>query len=278
MSPRPTCSAGPGTSSRREIAGDRLADVDVCDVIVDEEIEALVLDGDQLKAALQDLIDTYGKTGAAIAYDMKDNISTMSKLLREFGWKGKFYEKTVNGTRYVIFKGDQTLRQIFRGTRYLGTNAQVMSYGIGRQALRHTVKVNAIVTFVFITGYNVIETIIRDDKDFIDAAAEIPVDLAKTIVAGAATVAAGAIATAAGAPVVVVVGAGIAVGIVVSIGLDYIDDKLQISASLKAWLRGVLEEAAKELERSTYEFRVQWNWCNSREGALPCMERLFGGY
>lgn len=278
MSPRPTCSAGPQNASRREIAGARGHESENCTVTVDDQMEALVLEEGELAVVLQDLLDTYGKTSASVANDLPGQIKQLRTLLDEFGWKGAYYEKVVNGKRYVILKGPAGLRSIFRGTRYLANHSQVMSYGIGRKAMRNAVKVNAVVSFIFVTGYNVIETVIRDDKDFIDAAAEVPVDLAKTIITGAAVAGAGAVAAAASAPVVVIVGAGIAVGIVVAIGLDYIDEKFEISASLKEWLRRELERAAQELERDMQEVRRDWQWCNSPGGIMPCLERMFGGF
>ena len=253
-----------------------LRDAEQATVEVQDEVEHVVLDEEQLVTVLQEVADKYGKTLADTARGTRENVQELSKILREFGWRGRYYEKVVNGRRYIIFKGDPQMRQVFRGTRYLANNSKVVSFGLGSQVLRNSVKVNAVVSFVFVTTYNVIETLIREDKDFIDAAAEVPVDLAKVIITSAATAAAGAAAAAASAPVLVVVGAGIAVGIVVAFGLDYLDAKFEISASLKSWLRRELEEAARRMEENLEPARREYNWCYSNP--VACMERMFGGY
>ncbi|MEL6107062.1 MAG: hypothetical protein AAFU85_13545 [Planctomycetota bacterium] len=276
MPPRPSSAAGPVPASSGVPVDHSLRDAEQATVEIHEEIEQVVLDEEQLVIVLQEVVDKYGKTLADTARGTPENIREMTKILREFGWKGSYYEKVTNGRRYIIFKGNPQMREVFRGTRYLANNSKVVSFGLGSQVLRNSVKVNAVVSFIFVTSYNVIETLIRDDKDFVDAAAEVPVDLAKVIITSAATAAAGAAAAAASAPVVVVVGVGIAVGIVVAFGLDYLDAKFEISASLKSWLRRELEAARRQVERNLEPARREYNWCYSNP--VACMERMFGGY
>lgn len=266
--PPPKSCAGPRNSVSRGVAGH-----DRCNeqVTFQNEMEALVLAFEELSALANSL-----RTELDIFRNMKDQVKQMHMIFEEFGWKGQSYVKRIDGKNYVIFKGKSGLRHVFGRTKYLSSNAKVVSYGLGRQL--GNVMRGSFVSIMFVSALNVIETIVSEDKDFIDATAQFTTDVVKTIAAGVASAAVGAIASTVAAPVVLAVGASIVVGIVVALALDKVDAKFAITTNLSAWLRKEYEESKLRLEKQTKQVRREWMWCNSPEGAMACMQRLFGGY
>ena len=79
-----------------------------------------------------------------------NKIAQQIKLL---GVLGRAYIKEVNGTKYIIFKGDAKLRPNLKGTRYLAENAKVKCFVVGSKDIiedaAHGTKV-AIIAFVII--------------------------------------------------------------------------------------------------------------------------------
>lgn len=217
-------------------------------------------------------------------YSKYTDIAKLTKLLKEFGVRGKAYLKVIHGKRYIILKGAPGLRHLLRGTKYGWANAQIIKYGLGNQLGARAIFRNSVVGVVVLSAINIVETVIRDYKDFIDAAAQLSTDVVKTV----AAVVAGAAAVAllpASVPIVIGVGVSVVVGMVVGAALDAVDDNYHITKGISDWLRsskswldeqvGEIKKEAKEQQR---RFRQVWSWCNSPAGAHSCMTQLFGGY
>lgn len=219
------------------------------------------------------------RTVADIGIDVvRDKARRFGRVIAEFGWKGRFYYKSTAGKLFIIFKGYASTRNVFNGIRYLQDHAKVLSYGLAKsQVVASAVKVNPVSIFV-LTGLNILETIISDDKDFIDATAQFSTDMVKiiaaTVAGAAAAVAVASAATLIALPAVAIVGAGFVVAVAVSLALDYVDNTLGITSAIADALRksrddfrAVREEASRTL-----------SWCNSPQGAYACMRRMFHGF
>ena len=269
--PPPKSCAGPRDSASREIAGQTRCTEQVT---YQKSMDALIVTQEELIALAQTLNSL--RTEFDIARNIQGQAEQMRMIFQEFGWKGSSYVKRINGKNYVVFKGYPGLRKVFDGTKYLTNNAKAVSYGLGRQ-LGNAMR-GSFVSIIFVSALNVIETIVSEDKDFIDASAQFTTDVVKTIAAGIASAAVGALASTVAAPVILAVGASIVVGIVVALALDKVDAKFAITTSLSDWLRREYEESKLQLEKQKQQIRREWMWCNSPEGAMACMERLFGGY
>ncbi len=274
--PTPTTTGGPRYASSREVAGHNAHQP--CSVMFQIEMEALILSPEELAVLFREIASaTNGyRTELDLSRNLVGQVQQVKLVLQEFGWSGKSYVKSIGGKNYVVLKGYASKRSVLRGTKYLADNAKVVTYGIGKQST--TFVKGGLVSILFISAINVIETIVREDKDFIDGAAQFATDAVKTVAAAVAGAAAGAALSTVSAPVVLVVGTVIVVGIVAALVLDKIDAKLEITTSLTSWLRRHWEQSKNTWELQTYEFQRQLMWCNSPEGAMACMKRMFGGY
>lgn len=113
----------------------------------------------------------------------------------------------------------------------------------------------------FSLGYRGVEIIFKDESQFVDFIGDITMDIAKVIISiflekiifylGPRLIAAAGLALI--APVSVGIAVTIVVGLVISFGLSYLDEKYHISDNLKL----VLTEGFKERNNI-----VQWNFKN----------------
>ena len=176
-------------------------------------------------------------------------------ILKDFGFKGKFFVKTTKGKQYVIFKGFAGMRKWYSGTRYAATNPKVFNFTASGK-LKSGMKGNA-VTMLIVGSVDIVSWMMNDDKDkqFSDLCVELGMDSLKVVVGSlitagiTAAVLAGLAALALTAPVWLVVGGAILIGIAVGFALDFIDQKTGASEYMKTKGQegqSLLEEAWKE--------------------------------
>src|SRR5690625_7115411 len=68
-------------------------------------------------------------------------MATMGTNLALSGNEQNYYYVTQhNGKQSIVFKGNQRLRKIITGTRYLANNSRIMKLGIGGDAMKATLK------------------------------------------------------------------------------------------------------------------------------------------
>jgi hypothetical protein len=153
-------------------------------------------------------------------------------ILKEFGTQ--FY---IKDGRYIIFRfrGSPRLRKCLTGTRYRVDHPKVLILTAGgragaARAVADGVKSSAVGLFI-IAALNVVEGI-QKGSSWTDILVDVASDTAKGIVgtvigvgliAGAVALAPGLVAL---APVGVVVVVGIALGVLIGLGLDWLDSKL----------------------------------------------------
>ncbi len=201
-----------------------------------------------------------------------DDLSTLKTLLSEFGLTGKFVTKTTNGRQYIILKGNQRARQVFRGTRYLKANPKIVEMAIGRLGTASSVAKGSFLT-VFVYCFVDAPKVLFEyrDKTLGELGVRFGSDLTKIALSGLAGAAAGALVAGSGV-VVAPLAAAIVVGIGVGMGLDYIDQRFEITKQIEEYAREKQEEFEKSFNRGYGQFEdAFFHWLCSQGGA--CIPR-----
>ncbi len=218
-------------------------------------------------------------------------------LLKDFFPGKKFYLKNYNGKYFVVFKGFAGTRTAIRGTRYSLKSPKVMALsaaksptagaGAALKGLKPTLKGN-ILTVVVIGVVDLVawqNGMLSDDGKFIsDFIVEFGMDVLKaaisTIVAGV-IVGLGCMAAAwigvAALPVVVVVGAGIAISVLVGMGLDYLDEVTGVSKGArnlgnkveKSISQAFNENIIEPISQTIYQLERHIEWLYLRNCNMP---------
>jgi hypothetical protein len=210
------------------------------------------------------------------------------ELLKNFFPGGKFYLKQYNGKYFVIFKGIAGTRATIKGTRYALKNPKVMALSVTKgptagvdtaiDGLKPTLKGN-ILTVVIIGVVDVIawqQGMLSDDGKFVsDLLVEFGMDLGKavvsTIVSGFLVGLGCIIMFGLGfstLPVFVVVISGIALAVMIGMGLDYIDERSEFTARLrnkgnvveKTLIKAFNENIVEPLSQSIYRLERHIEW------------------
>ena len=173
-----------------------------------------------------------GKKGVTTGATTGKAIWNHRLVLKDFGFKGKFYIKTVKGKEYIVFRGYSGLRKWYTGTRYRVTNPKVINLSAAGK-LKSGMKGNA-VTILIVGAIDIADWILSEDEDkkFEDLCVTLGMDALKVVVGSVVT--AGLAALALGfvalfgitAPVAVVIVGTIAIGITVGFIIDLIDTKI----------------------------------------------------
>jgi|GEM_PF-6825280 len=178
-----------------------------------------------------------------------------AKLMKDFGGLGQFREQVYEGRRYIIFKGNQRVRSVFRGTRYSATNPRILSFGIGRLGVEDALKKGGILTVSLLVPFRVFQYIYNDEKTFLWLGGTLASDLLKVGIGGLftgvlavgavkafGTVAAGLLATA-------------IIGVSVGVTLDLIDRQLGLTSRMVDEMEVTLEQAADSAENQLARVR-----------------------
>ncbi|MEX9785921.1 hypothetical protein [Providencia manganoxydans] len=155
-------------------------------------------------------------------------------LIREFGRLGITATEYVgpNGNRYIRISGYAGVRRIVTGTRYGAAHPTMLTMGIGQQGLEASIANGIRFCLVFSAIYRGLEWFFKDEYAFADFLGNITVDMAKTALIAAASWGIGTflLGTALlGGSIIAVAGIVFVVGFAVAIGLEYLDNKYQIS-------------------------------------------------
>jgi hypothetical protein len=223
----------------------------------------------------------WGAIAGTAAY-LDDNHHWIKEL-----WSQKFYlQKIIHknaGTRwYIVFKGNQKLRQYFTAPRYGVINSKVLAItgGVGSTAgLRHgawdaakgSLKKAGALAVVFTVALDIAEWISdyeerdpktgKPKKDFFDLAFKIGIDLVKaglSAALGAAAMGALVMLGIVTGGAAMVVGA-IILSIVVGLAIDWIDKKTGATDSVNILLRKGIEYLEKKMpaDYGNYDSAVQ---------------------
>ncbi|TDB45291.1 hypothetical protein C5467_22100 [Photorhabdus khanii subsp. guanajuatensis] len=124
------------------------------------------------------------------------------------------------------------VRKFITASRYGASNMKMISMGIGQQGINSGIVKGMKFCILFSVAYRTVEFIFKDEYTLADFLGNIAVDMAKTAVAAFASWVTGAFLSSvlvAGASIIVVAGIMVFVGLLVAIGLNYLDDKYGIS-------------------------------------------------
>lgn len=203
-------------------------------------------------------------TGAVFTKDITINY----QILKDFSFKGKFYIKTVKGKQYVIFRGYNGLRKWYTGTRYRVTNPKVINLSAAGK-LKSGLKGN-MVTILIVGAIDLADWILseEEDKQFEDLCVTLGMDALKVVVGSIITAGIAALVllfVSSTAPVWLVIGGTIALGVFVGWGIELLDDKIGATDYMKekgrdagnfledAWQENVVEPLGRmyyQLEKS----------------------------
>ena len=190
------------------------------------------------------------KVGVGASYYASvDDVVTMAKLIGDLGGIGaRVYIKSYGGKPHIILKGKAGLRTILTGTKYGIKNPKVVSMGLGKSGAIAAAKQGGILTIVLLSVYRVVDYFLTDEATLNQLIGTLATDVVKVgIATGASILAAtafGALTLAVG-PIVAV----IAVGVGVSLLLEYADNQLNITNRVIAGL--------DELEENTQSYIAQ---------------------
>ncbi|MCV0425020.1 MAG: hypothetical protein K5905_06090 [Roseibium sp.] len=192
-----------------------------------------------------------GKTAipdlATIVGTLQDARQTR-ELFQKLGLGHRFKIKVKNHKTYVIITGRAALRPLLSGTRYLATNAKVLALGAGLQNASKSV-LRGLKLNVFITvPLTIASTLLNDDENLFDFVASMTIAGFSTAIAmlikAAATATLGATLG-----VGVAAAAGLVVGVlIVAAGLNYLENKYQVSEKLADLLENLFEEIRKKVK------------------------------
>ncbi len=213
--------------------------------------------------------------------EIAQGIYKSKDLLKDF--EARFYLKKKGGRYYIIFRGKPSLRRHLTGTRYRISHPKVVSLTGGAPSFSslNPVSINNLkgsaFTLFFVGVMDVAEWV-SQENDELDSLAEllgqIGMDSAKILLGTA--ISAGIVAAAVGlaalagvtAPVWAVVFGAIAVGVVVGAGLDWVDEELGITRSVKGTLDREYQKFIYIFQRGIIDTE---RWLKSGYGRFPVM-------
>lgn len=181
--------------------------------------------------------------GSAIK-DTPSFLAIVNDFKRSGNLLGKYESTTRNGKKYIVFKGNHKVRTILKGTRYLANNTQVVNVGVGKEALKQGAKSGFYISVFFSVTLNSINWLFEEDYRWTNWLATTSTDIVKAVLGALGGILFG-LFVAKAAIAVVAIGAGIIVGVGISILLNKADIRLKITESLIKYL----EQREKEFMR-----------------------------
>lgn len=190
-------------------------------------------------AAYENVIHPYLGNPASVPLGMgaKDLYFDVWRRGRQMNgvFRTRFYEKTYNGTKYIILKGRQNQRSILRGTRYRADNATILDIGIGSKALAKNMVAGLKVGIGVGVAMEVVEWIFNDEYTASDLLGGIGTELVKagvgTAIGGLGAIAAGMML---GSLVFAPIAGFIIVGALAGYALNEIDLNFDIKKKVQA--------------------------------------------
>jgi hypothetical protein len=190
----------------------------------------------------------------AAALDAKVLTALAIDMHRSGNIFGNYYTTSQNGRVYIVFKGNQKLRKVITGTRYLETNTKMIQMGVGGKALQASAKGGFLVSIFFSVTLRTIQWLYRDEFRWTHWLAHLSTDIVKTAIAGAAGyfTAAGTAAFFAGGVAILPLGLGLIVGITAVVALNHIDQHFQLTQKLVQAIEKKEKEVANRLQTGFY--------------------------
>lgn len=235
------CHSSPSVvSDRLQFSNQMLANDHTIFLLTPQEVRALWLLEMQEKGKISaqeanSLWEEWRKLGEYAAGNA-GNVDTaldVLKLASDLGSAStQVYLKNYAGKPYIILKGYPGMRKILNATRYGVTNPKVVQMGLGKFGAIRSAKVGAVITIVAVVAFRVLDFFMRDQATIAELVGRLSTDFLKIGVStlasiGAASFAAGTLVVGSFAlgPIV----AALAVGVLTTLALEWIDNKLHIT-------------------------------------------------
>ena len=210
--------------------------------------EMLIMSRDEWMAVILTLNATIKEATSPV----KDALD-WGQVMKQVGLDAKVIDRTYNGRDYVIVTGKQGLRSILKGRWYRADNPTIVRMAIGTVGrLKSAIKGTAL-TIVLIGVADYAEAALSDDAALKELLGyTMAVDVAKAAVGTIAAAVAGALLAASTAPVWLVIGSAIVVGLVIGKVLDSVAPTDVFARRLQAMIDAVMASGGAmldELER-----------------------------
>ena len=178
----------------------------------------------------------------------KDIITTsmiISKL-GSFSIKATIYTNHL-GTELIKFTGYAGIRKILNAPVFGTKNPKVVDVGIGKYGLKNSIISGARFTFYFAAAFRTVDFILNDETTLATFIGSLATDVVKIGIASLITLGLGTVFVTpfvvANLAVVVVV---VVVGLVASIGLNYLDNKFGITNQVVEYIEMAQQEAIEK--------------------------------
>ena len=199
---------------------------------------------------------------------------TIRLVMEEFGLKGKFYIKNIQGTDHVVFKGYAGTRAVWNSPKYGLSHPKIARIGIGTKNLAKGVTNSAFVGFVIYSGLTSLEAVLRafgnDPMGWEEFGAQIAAGAVNAALSGAAgfvaaelvTLGAGMVPVMAGTLAVPVLGLVVAFAAAFYVGykLGYMGLDRKIADSLAQELETAWQVLKAKSVEATNELTSRRNW------------------
>ncbi|WP_148873284.1 hypothetical protein [Serratia marcescens] len=229
----------------------------------------MLLTSDEAYAVVEDL---YNK-GTNYAGNIKDSISgakNITKLITYhdagklvFNLKGlgiKAQPYLHKGVTYIKITGYPSVRRILNGTRYSVNNPKILELGIGKLGINMGILSGALWCVYFSAAQRIAEFIFSSEHDVATFIGNISIDVAKVIVSmfmtkiiTSVTALIPVIATAV-LPISGTIMLAVFLGVIITVGLHYIDKRFHLSQSLIESISHGMTE---------HQRMIEWNVNNS---------------
>lgn len=219
----------------------------------------------------------------------RDNLTTVKSsfllavLAKDLAKSGNlfsnYYITSQGGKNYIVFKGNQRLRTIITGTRYLTTNTKMMNFGIGGKALKAGAKSGFVISALFSISLQSIKWLFEEDYRWSNWITNLSVDIAKIAMASIAGyltakgLAAGLLMTMGAAPVIVPIGIGLAVSVGVATVLAHYKFEQEIQKMVD--LLESYESLVKSMNKATIQDGVYYMIDETGRAIKQSIRRFF---
>ncbi|PEH53275.1 PAAR domain-containing protein [Yersinia kristensenii] len=194
--------------------------------------------------------------------NIKDVVTT-SKLIVDLGGLGIQATMYINhkGTELIKLTGYPGIRKVLNAPVFAAKNPKVVDLGIGKYGLNNSIVQGARLTFYVAAAFKTVDYIINDETSLTKFIGSLATDIVKigisSAIAWGAGVGVGALTGGVAVNLVVVVG----VGLVVSIGLNYLDKKFGFTDKLVEYIESAQQEfveKARELEADIWDIGAMY--------------------
>lgn len=177
--------------------------------------------------------------------NIKDVVTT-SKLIVDLGGLGIQATMYINhkGTELIKLTGYPGIRKVLNAPVFAAKNPKVVDLGIGKYGLNNSIVQGARLTFYVAAAFKTVDYIINDETSLTKFIGSLATDIVKIGISSA-----------------IAWGAGVGVGLVVSIGLNYLDKKFGFTDKLVEYIESAQQEfveKARELEADIWDIGAMY--------------------